>query len=130
MQATGIDVLVGGSAKWVLFIGLAAFGLAKVLGGHSPQYGMSAWAYYGTAVAELTLAVALLGRWQAWASWAAVCLFAGGVVFAMVERRHPCGCLGHVVSLAWRDHLMLAGSFGIIATLAAEHAGRRMRRSA
>jgi hypothetical protein len=92
---------------------LVGFAVLKLTSGHQQVYWLPAWAFYGIAFVESMGALAfvfhraLIGV----AVTMAIAFFGG--LYALVERRAPCGCLGSV-ALSWREHALICFVLGLL----------------
>jgi uncharacterized membrane protein YphA (DoxX/SURF4 family) len=103
-------------SRLALAVFLVTFGLLKLGAGYSQSFNVPAALYYAIASAEVALAIALTADRQTIpAAWVSVALFSLGALW--VYRYGPgCGCAGGVVGIGLREHMMLCGIGGILAS--------------
>jgi hypothetical protein len=101
--------------RWSLVVFLGVFGVAKLLGGAPPEtlVGKSGMANL-VGACELIVAV---GLWRncMWAWLACVGVAVSGVLIALLLEV-PCGCGGHLIDTARREHLTVSSALGVLAS--------------
>lgn len=102
----------------VLAAAMGGSAFAKLLSGHQPGLFLSQGAYLLVSCIEIVLAASFLTRRWSLACHATLLLAAAGICYALFGPSKPCGCLGSAWALTRREHLMVAGSFGALASLA------------
>lgn len=94
--------------------------LAKVISGYNDQSFMSPTVFWGVFVVE-ALALILIAqagrRCRIAGCLTAIGLAVGGMAASWLLKGE-CGCLGKLLSLSAMEHRMLAGTVGLVATLA------------
>jgi len=90
---------------------------SKLISPHQQMFSIGRELYYGAASAELLLAVLLLTRFRKAGAVGCVILAAAGLLAEWLRPGRPCGCLGTMIVLSAREHVMVAGTMGALAAL-------------
>lgn len=88
----------------------------KMTGGYHVGYILPGWAYWILSIVELAIAVGLFSCAR-FAAWMVVAVASVGMVLALLFPERPCGCLGAMITLNARAHLMAAGTLGMCGLL-------------
>jgi hypothetical protein len=90
-----------------------ALGVTKLVSAHSPVYWIPPGVFYGAAILECAAGLLILvGRVRAGCvTLIAIC--AAGGVLAVLRKDAPCGCLGRLWVLSWKEHVALASVLGM-----------------
>jgi hypothetical protein len=118
------SVSVPVASCWLLSLLLALAAGAKLLTSYQDSYVVPAALYYLGAVVELGVAVLLHTRWRRVALALAALLAVAGIALAAVVPGRLCGCLGSLLPLDGKGHVLLSGIVGALACLGARSGAR------
>jgi len=101
----------------VLILAMAVSAGAKLVAGHHPGLPLSAPVFYAAIGIEVSIAALLIFGKDVPGSIATVVLCAVGIVWTLLSHSPSCGCLGNLLELDRNEHLMYAGSVGVVGAL-------------
>lgn len=103
--------------RYVLGVALLCVAGAKLGSGYAAGSILPHGLFFAIASAEVVLGVLAFTRWFRIAAQSAGVLCLGGFGLAMMFPRRPCGCLGRLLELDQRTHLMLLATLGVVVCL-------------
>jgi hypothetical protein len=101
----------------ILLSALLLFAAAAKAIAPSAEYMGGSYGYFGVIVLEVLAGIGLATPFWRWAAIVGFVIGSCGVVLAALGGSASCGCLGDVVSLGRREHLMLASGLGLVSAL-------------
>jgi len=114
---------VPAASAWLLSLVLVLAAGAKLLTSYQDAYVVPEALYYLGAVVELGVAVLLHTRWRRFALAMAALLAVAGIVLAAAVPGRLCGCLGSLLPLDGKGHVLLSGVVGALACLGMRYRG-------
>lgn len=109
------NVLSLATAGLLTFVMVFA-GVAKLVGGHSQEYALPAWAYYAFACLECLALALFWWRWLDLLGCVAIVVAGAGILLDTLWPGRMCGCFGAWVSdprVLW----MLRGFVGLLGVM-------------
>lgn len=104
--------------RLALFSALIASCIAKLWGGHQPEYVLSQTAFVAATLAEGVLAFGLLvPRLRTWSAVGIGAMAAVGISIAFWGQGRTCGCLGSMMRLTASQHVLVSATVGVLAVL-------------